>query len=144
MKTIYFKLKPISGGKTVLSLSVLTSQGLSQCSKNIDIIDASTSQATNQEQIKTVLDCDVKLDGFKEVKYAEGIVAFFPSSTNNNYQYTWTVVYANGKEVQSSEKIPQFPYTKEASITSVKAKVVSAKCIKNLSKNYDSTYWKFF
>ena len=139
------KIKPNSGGRTVLSLSVLTSQGLSQCSKNIDIIDGTTSSVSNlQNSIQTAQDCDIALESFKEVKYADGVVTFFPSNTNNDYKYSWTAVYADGKQAESSEKIPQFPYTKEGSITTVKVKIVSAKCIKSLSKSYDSTYWKFF
>ncbi len=136
------KLKPTAGGRTVLSLSILTPQGLSQCSKNIDITDKTSNISTSSNQQK--VDCDISVNSFREVKYAEGIVSFFPSNTQNNYGYTWTVIYANGEQKTSTEKIPQFPYTKEGSITTVKLKVLSTQCMKDLAKTYDNTYWKFF
>ena len=137
------KLKPLSGGRTVLSLSVLSSQGFSQCTKNIDIVDRNSSSQITGNQPQNV-DCDINVSSFKEVKYAEGIVSYFPSNTENSYKYTWTAIYANGEQKTSTEKIPQFPYTKESSITTVKLKIVSSQCMKDLSKSYDSSYWKFF
>ncbi|MDO5616192.1 MAG: hypothetical protein Q4G16_08380 [Cruoricaptor ignavus] len=136
------KLKPTSAGRTVLSLSVLTGQGLAQCSKNIDIVDSNS--AVGNVQQKTNDDCDINVNNFKEVKYSDGIVAFIPSSTNNNFRYTWTVTFANGEQKESEEKVPQFPYNQGNGIVSVKMKIVSGVCLKNFSKTYEASYWKFF
>ena len=134
------KLKSTSGGRTVISLSVLTPKGLSQCSKNIDIITDNTTILNTQKNI----DCDININGFKEVKYSEGIVTFFPSSTQNEYKYNWTAIYKNGEQKTSLEKIPQFNYSKQNGIITMKVRIVSSKCMKDMSKTYDDTYWKFF
>lgn len=136
------RLKPTAPGRTVLSLAILTSQGLSQCSKNIDIVDG--NQTSPIAQAERNINCDIAINSFREVKYSENIVTFFPSDINNEYKYTWTVSYSTGEQKTSTEKIPQFPYMKENEITSVKVKIVSSKCMKDLGKSYDNNYWKFF
>ena len=103
-----------------------------------------TTDVVKLRDVTTLIDCDITVNSFRDVKYAEGIVTFFPSEIQNNYGYTWTVIYATGEQKTSTEKIPQFPYTKENSITTVKVKILSNKCMKDLSKTYDSTFWKFF
>lgn len=138
------RLKANSPGRTVVSLGVLNSQGYAQCSKNIDVVDSATGSLANAGNSTKNVDCNIIVDGFKEVKYADGIVSFFPNPVNNDFKYTWTAVYANGKEAQSSEKVPQFNYSADNSISTVKVQIVSNKCIKNLAKTYDGSYWKFF
>lgn len=137
------KLKPVSGGRTVLSLSVLTAQGISQCSKNIDVVNnVGKSLSDNAEQKPT--DCDINFSGFQEIKYSQAVVSFFPANIQNDYKYTWVVNYANGDQKTSTEKVSQFPLVKENIITSVKLKIISQKCMKDLSKTYDNNFWKFF
>jgi hypothetical protein len=144
------KIKAISVGREVISLAVLTSQGLVQCSKNIDILDSEQNSAAVPEILETspaentAVKCDIEVKGYKEVKYAEGTVTFFPEITKNDYKYEWNTRYATGETLQSTEKVPQFPYTKEKSITKVRLKIVSQKCVREYTKTYEASYWKFF
>lgn len=149
------KLKAVAGGRQVLSAAVLTPQGLVQCSKNIDITDGKPQAAVNtsvpdvQAQTATApqttkVDCDIEVNNYKEVKYAEGIVTFFPNVNQSRYSYEWTANYATGEIMKSTEKVPQFPYTKEESITVVKLRVVSSACMREFTKTYDSSYWRWF
>lgn len=149
------KLKAVAGGRQVLSAAVLTPHGLVQCSKNIDITERKlqagvteavpemTEHAAPAAQT-TKVDCDIEVNNYKEVKYAEGIVTFFPNVNQSSYAYEWTAVYANGETMKSTEKVPQFPYTKEKSITVVKLRVVSSACMREFTKTYDSSYWRWF
>lgn len=137
------KIKANSGGREVLSLSVLTPQGLMQCSKNIDIVDGNGALPVVSETAKSK-NCDIQANNYKEVKYAEGIVSFFPNVTNDTFRYHWTANYFNGDTMSSTEKVPQFPYTKENGITKVVVKINSSKCLKEFSKTYDGNFWKFF
>lgn len=135
------KLKGKAGGREILSLTMLTPSGIIQCSKNIEILDA-TKIAKSEP--KAPNDCDIDVNDFKEVKYSEGVVSFFPSKTANEYKYTWVATYFNGEKSESNEKVPQFPYTKANGIEKINLKIVSKKCIRNSSKTYDSNYWFFF
>ncbi|MBW8359828.1 MAG: hypothetical protein K0M63_08535 [Weeksellaceae bacterium] len=144
------KIKATSGGREVISLAVLSPQGLVQCSKNIDILDSAQTSAAAPETSEMApaaniaVKCDIEVKGYKEVKYAEGTVSFFPDITKNDYKYEWNTSYATGETMQSTEKVPQFPYTKEKSITKVRLKIVSQKCVREYTKTYDASYWKFF
>lgn len=144
-KLNFIKLKPNSAGRLILSATVLTSQGILQCSKNIDVLD-NTKQSDNLDKatLTTINNCDIQINNYKEVKYAENIVSFFPNETNNDFRYEWIVNYANGESMKSNEKIPQFPFTKENGIATVKLKISSKVCLREFSKTYDANYWKFF
>lgn len=136
------KIVPNSGGRIILSLTTLTSQGVSQCSKNIDIADNSVAATPSPEQN---VNCDVEIKNFKEVKFAEGIVSFFPIEQNpKDFKFTWTVSYANGDKKESTEKVPQFPYSEANPINDVKVKIFSGTCLKSFTKNYEANYWKIF
>ena len=147
------KIKANATGRQVLSVAILTQQGLMQCSKNIDIIDSKLNTiGTNNSNngVTTTLepvqkpDCNIKINDFKEVKYAENIVSFFPIGDDNQYRYIWTAIYMDGREITSKEKVPQFPYTKTDGIKTVKLQMISDKCLRSLSKTYDNNYWEFF
>ncbi|MFC6267321.1 hypothetical protein [Frigoriflavimonas asaccharolytica] len=141
------KIKANSAGRQIISLAVLTSQGLMQCSKNIDITDGKTSiknsKITTKEPEPTV-DCNVKISDFKEVKYSENIVSFFPIGEDLQFKYIWTATYFDGREVVSKEKIPQFPFTKTDGIRTVKLQMISDNCLKSLSRSYENNYWQYF
>ncbi len=137
-------VKSLSEGKSVLSLSVLTSQGLVQCSKNIEVVSNSANNIVTGNTPQKETDCDINIYDYKETKYSEGIVGVFPIPSTSTYQYTWTAVYRNGDEKKSTEKVPQFPYSKENGITTIKLQAVSSKCIKNSSKTYEANFWKYF
>ncbi len=139
------KLTSNSAGRAVLTLSVLTNQGLVQCSKNIDIFNTlSGENISNQTVPKETVNCDIDISGFKEVKVTDGVVSFFPSSSDKEFKFEWIAIYGNGEEKQSKERVPQFSYSAENPISIVKLKVISPICIKNLSKSYEANYWKFF
>ena len=92
-----------------------------------------TASNINQEEI----DCDISIKDFKEVRVSDDILAFFPSSTMNNYAYTWEVSYYNGETRTSKEKVPQFPANKTTMrVKTVKLKVQSKKCLKEYTKEY--------
>ncbi|MEC5395587.1 hypothetical protein [Bergeyella sp. RCAD1439] len=135
------KITPLSSGRSVLSLAMLTAQGVVQCSKSIDV--GSSGFASSAPEPRKV-DCDIDINGYKEVKYAQGIVSFFPSNTQNEYKYSWTAVYSDGTQKSSLEKVPQFEYSAERTITLVKVKITSTTCMKELSKTYETGFWKFF
>ncbi len=145
------KLKANTVGRQVLSVAILTQQGLMQCSKNIDIIDNKIAASNNNNNgVTTTLDpvqkpdCNIKISDFKEVKYSENVVSFFPLGDDNQYRYIWTAIYMDGREITSKEKVPQFPFTKTDGIKTVKLQMISDKCLKSLSKTYDNNYWEFF
>lgn len=143
------KIKANSAGNQVISLSILTQQGLVQCSKNINILNneemgTPKNSYSVQPSNTNVTPCDIDINNYKEVKYSENTVSLFPSNIDNNYKYQWTVTYENGEQMKSTEKVAQFPFTKERSITSIKLQIVSKKCIKGLSKTYGTDYWKLF
>jgi hypothetical protein len=137
------KIKPIAIGRTVLSLSVLSSEGFSQCSKNIDI-SADNASSTNSASNYNSVNCDITTTDFKEVKYGQGTVSFFPIPPNNDYKYTWTAIYFGGTQQESSEKVPLFPYNTDGGISTLKVKIMSSKCIRSMTRNYDPTYWENF
>lgn len=140
------KLKAGFSGRQVLSATVLTQDGVAQCSKNIDIVDAKT-QMPNQSNANVSTNssnCDIEVSDYKEVKSTEGIVSFFPNVTNSSYQYNWTATYFNGDVMTSDLVNPQFPYSKTKGIKSVSVKVTSNRCIKRFSKNYEENFWRFF
>ncbi|WOC51297.1 hypothetical protein BPO_0650 [Bergeyella porcorum] len=134
---------PLAVGKNELTLTILTAQGVSQCSKNIDVLEKVAMAATPPLEYNK-MDCDINISDFKEIKYSEGIVSFFPNNTDNNFRYQWAVTHASGEMVTSYEKVPKFQYNKEAGITSAKLRVISGRCIRDLSKTYDVGFWKFF
>lgn len=146
------KVKATNGGRKILSATVLTSKGILQCCKNIDVLIATSGTPSSNSSITTSSTasqnsqpaCDVKVDNFKEVKYDEGIVTFFPNSNDASYIYNWTISYDNGETKTSNEKIPQFSYSAENGIKTVRVKIISAKCYKDYSKTYDSNFWKYF
>lgn len=146
---IYLNAK--NQGRQVISLSVLTPQGLRNCNKSIDIISQITPnsglQETNVDNSnldKKENGCNIKVNNFKEVKYSENIVSFFPNVMAGDFKYTYTAYYDNGEEFSSNEKVPQFPYSKENGIKSVKVKILASTCLKEFTKTYEANYWKFF
>jgi hypothetical protein len=135
------KLKANSIGKTILSLSMLSPQGLVQCNKSIEVVEAISNKSETDQSLSN---CDIDFTDFKELKYDVGIVAFLPAKLENNYKNLWTVTYENGEQKTSTEKVPQFNYSKENEIVTVVAKVSSSKCVKNFTKTYEKNFWKFF
>lgn len=126
-------LKGAGNGQTILSTTVLTPQGVSICSKVIEIVGGNNSVATSN--------CDVEITDFKEAKISNRVLALFPNNpSNSSYSYQWTANYSNGDIKTSNEKVPQLPYP----FQSIKVKVTSKKCYKEYTKTYNDSFWKFF
>lgn len=130
-------VKGTGNGQTLLSVTVLTPQGVSMCSKTIGVGDVNNAPNNNRE---TEPNCDVDVREFKETKISEGLMAFFPSATNNVYNYQWTATYANGETKTSNEKVPQLQYPMQT----IKLRVTSKKCYKEYTKTYTDSFWRFF
>lgn len=138
------KVKANQGGRQILSLSVLTPQGLAQCSKNIDIVDALGSVGSTQaEPITKDTNCDIATRSFREVRVGDQVAGFYPDVATDAYRYTWTADYGAGGTMSSTDRTPQFPYARESGIRRVSVKIASQKCIKELAKTYDEAFWKF-
>ena len=140
------KIKSISGGKSVLTLTMLSAQGAVQCSKNIDILDAAMVDTGKQElpTTTTTSNCDIEFNDYKEAKTADGTVVFLPDSKNSNYKYDWSLTFENGEVKASTEKNPQFNFAKDNGIKTVVLKITSPSCIRNFTKTYEPFFWKFY
>lgn len=141
------KVKANSAGRQVLSVAILTQKGLVQCSKNIDIVEGSAisgNGVVTMENPDQKAECNLKTKDFKEIKYSENIVSFFPIGDDNPLKYIWTATYFDGREIVSKEKVSQFPYSKTDGIKLIKVQMISNNCIKTLSKSYDAYYWEHF
>lgn len=141
-----FKVKANTAGREVISLSVLTPSGLLQCSKTIDIVDTNSTKPLVAEatEVGKPKICDIEVTNYKEVKYNEQTVSFFPDVMNDAQKYSWVANYENGDTKKSTDKVALFPYSKENGITKLVLKVNSSKCLKEYSKNYDANYWRLF
>jgi len=145
------KLKANEEGRQLISISVLTSQGMIQCSKTIEILNGKNyenaingTSADIKQNTNISKNCDIEVTDFKQGKFGEGIVNFFPNVSNNEYKYAWTVNYSDGSIMKSTDKTPQFPYSKEKSISIVKLQIFSKNCIKDLSRSYEPIFWEHF
>ncbi len=145
------RIKANEAGRQLISISALTSQGMVQCSKTIEILDGKNyddaingTSADIKQNTNTSKNCDIEVTDFKQGKFGDGIVNFFPNVSNNEYKYSWTVTYSDGSIMKSADKTPQFPYTKEKGISVVKLQIFSKNCIKDLSRSYEPIFWEHF
>ncbi len=155
LKTV--KVASAVPGRQVISLAVLTPQGLAQCSKNIDFTAATSAVPVTAPEVSTVPAvagesvpppaspvCDIPATNFKEVKYDAGTVSLFPDSDGGTFRYNWTATYNDGTTFSSQEKVPRIPFSKGKPITVVKLQMVSQKCMKEFTKRYDANFWYYF
>ena len=102
-------------GKSTISVSVFTSQGLQHCEKIVNVVApvvvATTLAVKETKQNIIENSCGIQIDDFKDVKVSESIISFFPNGNPTNYAYKWSISYANGEVQESAEKIPQFFYS---------------------------------
>lgn len=145
------KLKANEEGRQLISISALTSQGMVQCSKTVEILNGKNydnaingTSADIKQTSNISKNCDIQVTDFKQGKFGDGIVNFFPNVSNNEYRYAWTVNYSDGSIMKSEDKIPQFPFTKEKGISVVKLQIFSKNCIKDLSRSYEPIFWEHF
>ncbi|MNY06445.1 hypothetical protein D3C86_1392030 [compost metagenome] len=140
-------MKSAQIGKGKISVSVLTSQGLLQCDKIVEVlapVAVATSIVTEKKQSTVENSCGILIDDFKEVKVSDAVISFFPNANPTDYLYKWFVSYANGEVQESSEKIPQFFYSDINFITLVKLRITKNNplCAITISKKFDENYWK--
>lgn len=131
--------KATRAGNATVSLVYLSPRGVEKCSKEIQIIDPTATKRVVQKTQDS--DCDIEFADFKEVKINENTIAFFPNSSQK-LNYTWETHYQNGQIESSTDKVPQFTLSAKNPIVSVKIKLTSAICFKQISKSYDASYWK--
>lgn len=122
-------------GTSTVSVSVLTDNGVVLCEKIMDVAGDRQNVLENS--------CGINIDDFKDVKVSESVISFFPNGNSGDYQYIWTISYANGETKESVDKIPQFPYSDSNSITSVKLKISNKAllCTISLVKKFDANDW---
>lgn len=139
--TIQFKAS--SSGRQIISATVLTPEGIAQCSKSINIgITESINIADNS--YPTQKECDIKTNNYTEVKTSDTMVNFYPNDLNTNFSFQWKTTYFDGEIKSSTVPTPQFPFGKTKSIKSVNVKITSSKCMKEFTKSYEENYWRFF
>ena len=146
-KTNKINVKSAQIGKGKISVSVLTSQGLVQCDKIVEVIAPvaiATSNVIEKKQSTVENSCGILIDDFKEVKVSDAVISFFPNVNPTDYLYKWSVSYANGEVQESSEKIPQFFYSDINFITLVKLRITrnNPLCAITISKKFDEGFWK--
>lgn len=153
-------------GAVMLSLTMLTPNGVEQCTKSINFVGEAVeinryqspqntqsyqNSQNNQNYYSNYynpktpkVDCDIDIRTFKEVKYEDNSVAFFPTIRDNNYSYKWEAFYVNGIQPRvSEEKVSTFDNNLPNYIEKVALTVTSKRCIKKLSKTYNESYWMF-
>lgn len=136
LNTIQVRAK--NTGTSTLSLQYFSTSGLVNCSKDITIVGQNTQNQTNTDS-----HCDILLTNFREVMTGANSIAFFPD-TNQELNYTWKVVYSDGTEATSNEKVPEFHFSAQKPIESVNIQVASKSCFKKFTKTYNEAYWKNF
>ena len=132
------RIKALSAGRATLSLQYFSSHDLVKCTKEINITDDKAPVAKTTES-----NCDVPSISFKEVKIDNSTIAFFPDS-KENLNYTWEAFYADGKQENSAEKVPQFSINEQNPIIKIQVRIFAKNCYKILAKTYDASFWKYF
>ncbi|PIE50219.1 MAG: hypothetical protein CSA38_04390 [Flavobacteriales bacterium] len=135
-------------GEATLNLTVLTKNGVQRCTKNIQVVKDDKIVVREDKVIvrgdKIIPPCDIVIQDFKEIKYDDQTVAFFPNIRNKNYRYEWTAEYTYGSPKTYDEKVSVFENKPLNTIKKVQLKVTSNRCVKKLVKEYTSNYWEIF
>lgn len=126
-------------GKSVLSLELKSSSGISKCQKTIEVI-APLSVALDVNAQK----CNIEIDAFKEVRVSDTTVAFEAVAAENNFSYQWTVHYRNGSKKVSKDKVGSFDFSNDNVIDQVELGISDKKCTKKIVKSYNHNFWYFF
>ena len=117
---------PINAGNSTLSVQYISENGnITKCSKDISILAKENLEETPAESAKKG-DCDIDVTNYETRKISNDRLGFFRQK-----QY-------------STEKAPQFSYSKDNQIVTVSVTVVSKSCYKKFTKPYDDNFWKFF
>ena len=136
-------IMPVNAGNSTLSVQYISENGnITKCSKDISILAKEDSEETPAETAKKE-DCDIDVTNYETRKISNDRLGFF-SNSSKNFSYTWEVLYKNGQKQYSTEKAPQFSYSKENPIISVSVTIASKSCYKKFTKTYDDNFWRFF
>ncbi|EKB61294.1 hypothetical protein [Bergeyella zoohelcum] len=138
------QLKAGTSGRQIISATVLTSDGIAQCSKSIDIGSTASANVTNNNSSSNKENCDITTYNYTEVKTSDTTVNFYPNELNTNFHFQWKTTYFDGEVKNSTMPTPQFPFSKTKGIKSVNVKITSSKCMKEFTKSYEENYWRFF
>ncbi|VDH03183.1 hypothetical protein [Bergeyella zoohelcum] len=138
------QLKAGASGRQIISTTVLTSDGIAQCSKSIDIGTTTSTNMTDNTALLNRDTCDIITNNYTEVKTSNTTVNFYPNELNTNFHFQWTTTYFDGETKNSTVSTPQFPFSKTKGIKSVNVKITSSKCMKEFTKSYEENFWRFF
>lgn len=138
-KDAAIKLKANGGGRTIISLVMLSPQGVVQCSKMVDVQPDLTAGLKTGDP-----NCDIVFSNFLEAKSSDGTVSFRIESASSNLTYEWISTYADGTQKNSTEPAPKFSNPEGNAITAIEVKVKSKNCIKGFKKTYGTDYWKSY
>ena len=137
------EIMPVNAGNSTLYVQYISENGnITKCSKDISILAKEDSEETPAETAKKE-DCDIDVTNYETRKISNDRLGFF-SNSSKDFSYTWEVLYKNGQKQYSTEKAPQFSYSKDNQIVTVSVTVVSKSCYKKFTKPYDDNFWKFF
>ncbi|WKS94906.1 hypothetical protein [Riemerella columbina] len=131
-------------GSTVLSISFLSPSGTKECQKEVKVIAQPQKEIVAAPK-PTNDSCDIDISDFKEVKINDGHIMMLPLGQDSNtpYQYLWDITYFNNQAFKFKEKTPNVSYNINDGIKDIKLKITSKKCIKELSKAYQTTFWYY-
>ena len=133
------KLKGAKVGRVNLSISMLTNNGVIQCSKSIDVIAQNT--VTGTASTSAPLNCDIDVTDFKELRYSENQVVLIPNETQKSFSYQWIVVYQSAGEKVIDEKVPTVLCSLDDPIKEVRLRNNSPVCTRKFSKTYPVSFW---
>lgn len=143
-------LKANEESSNTLRVSVMTNNGIVECSKTITTknfngggtINAnSNNENTHSEQVYVPSQpCEIDANDFTDLQIDETKVKFSPNGSQN-FEYIWKVTYANGQTLESSEREPSFQIIKGNDIVLSQVKIQSNNCFKTLSRAYPLNFW---
>lgn len=128
-----------NSGNSTISLQYFSPNGLVKCSKDVVIVKG--TENAHRPLKNTDNECDIHLTNFREVRIDTNTIAFFPD-TSQELHYAWKVIYSDGSEATSNDKVPQFSNTVLKVIESIQVQAFSKSCYKKFSKTYNETFWK--
>lgn len=126
-------------GTALLNLLYKDPSGDQKCQKMITVIEPKEVVISPEIQ-----KCEIAIDGFQEIRNSDSLVVFEPITTEKDLKYKWIVTYKGGQVITSTNQKAQFMFSNQHAIEKVELEVFLDKCIKKISKMYDTNFWYFF
>lgn len=126
----------------ILSLAILTTSGIEQCSRHINIAVADHKEFDEHPKPIDEKTCDIPNLNYTEVKYALGKLILIPEQDNPDFSYTWISTLKNAEKIESKERNPQFSYSDENPIETIQLVLSSKKCTKLSIRTYKEEFWQ--